>query len=303
MAKPKGTAPGESNPLPPVPPGAIRMAKIGGTIALIAAAAMSAQTLVALGHILGYHGRIAWLLPASLDVYAGTSIWVGYRIPAAHPASVIARRDAVLALTLTVCCNALYHLLLLAGSALPKPLIDTLLVAVGALPPLVVERIFHLQMSVRNGVDDEASTDAASTSTASAPHASTPAIHRPVSTDAVKAPASTAHPSTVSSTNGSESPAAARPASAPNARSETRRVASGPIPIQPLDRVKIVRDWIKDAGGDHTAVPLKRIEERFGVSQPTASRIRAAASTPAEMPKPAADADDEEPQQVLEAIS
>lgn len=169
MPKPKANAPANSNPLPPVPPGAIRMAKIGGTIALVAAAAMSAQTLVALGHILGYHGKIAWLLPASLDVYAGTSIWVGYRIPAAHPASVIARRDAVLALTLTVCCNALYHLLLLAGSALPKPLIDTLLVLVGALPPLVVERIFHLQMSVRNGDGNAAPADAAPAPTAATP--------------------------------------------------------------------------------------------------------------------------------------
>lgn len=151
-----------SAPAPAVPPSAIRMAKVGGTIALIAAAAISAQTLVSLGHTIGLHGKIAWLLPASLDVYAATAIWVGYRIPSVHPAASVARRDARLALSLTVCCNVLYHLLILAGSSLPKPLTDTLLLCVGALPPLVVERIFHLQMSVRNGDDgNEAAPDAA----------------------------------------------------------------------------------------------------------------------------------------------
>lgn len=302
MSKPKANAPANSNvPLPIVPPGAIRVAKIGGTIALIAAAAMSAQTLVALGHILGYHGKIAWLLPASLDVYAGTSIWVGYRIPAAHPASVIARRDAVLALTLSVCCNAMYHMMLLAGSQLPKPLTDTLLVLVGALPPLVVERIFHLQMAVRNG-SPETSTEADDAFTASTPKPSTPAAAAPEWKPAPNAPASTAP----SFTPDAESPAPStrvRPASTANTRSETRRVASGPIPIQSQDRVKIVREWIDAAAGDHTAVPLKRIEERFGVSQPTASRIRAAASTPAAPAKQVADAEEEEPEQVLEAIS
>lgn len=141
----------KDGPVPAVPPSAIRMAKFGGTIALIAAAAISAQTLVSLGHLLGLHDKIAWLLPVSLDVYAATSIWVGYRIPAVHPAAGIARRDARLALGLTVCCNALFHLLLLAGSQLPQWLTDTLLIIVGALPPLVVERIFHLQMAVRDG--------------------------------------------------------------------------------------------------------------------------------------------------------
>lgn len=141
----------KDGPLPAVPPSAIRMAKIGGTIALIAAAAISAQSLISLGHLLGLHGKVAWLLPVSLDVYAATSIWVGYRIPAIHPAARIARRDARLALSLTVCCNALFHLLLLAGSQLPQKLTDGLLVLVGALPPLVVERIFHLQMAVRDG--------------------------------------------------------------------------------------------------------------------------------------------------------
>ena len=136
-----------------VPASAIWMAKLGGTIALIAAAAISAQTLVSLGRTIGLHGKVAWLLPTSLDVYAATAIWVGYRIPAAHPASAVARRDARLALSLTVCCNVLYHLLALVGSELPKILTDPLLLCVGALPPLVVERIFHLQMAVRNGND------------------------------------------------------------------------------------------------------------------------------------------------------
>lgn len=256
MPKTKASAPANSNPLPPVPPGAIRMAKVGGTIALMAAAAMSAQTLVALGHTLGYHGKIAWLLPASLDVYAGTSIWVGYRIPAAHPASVIARRDSVLALSLTVCCNALYHLLLLAGSQLPKPLIDTLLVLVGALPPLVVERIFHLQMAVRNG-DGETATVPAT------PPAATPR----------NAPAATAAP--VSATTPAPQPAATRPATKPVAKptADNGSAATVATLVPGEERLQIVRSLVAEHGPE---VPLAEITDRLGCHKSTASRLRAA---------------------------
>ena len=154
---PRSDAPDDTQtpPRSAVPASAVTVAKIGGTVALAAAAAISAQSLISLGHLLGLHGRVAWLLPTSLDVYAATSIWVGYRIPTTHPASAVARRGAGLALALSVGCNMLYHLLLLAGHEMPGWLTDGLLVLVGALPPLVVERIFHLQMAIRDGKTEE----------------------------------------------------------------------------------------------------------------------------------------------------
>lgn len=286
-----------------------RLVSTGVAFAGICAAAMSAPTLYSLARLGHVPPALAWLLPACLDGYAFTSIQFGHAVPTGHPARTAAKRNARVALLLTVMGNAVYHVLVLAGSMLPSRAPVVLLVVILSLPPFIVDRLMHLH-SMASGTE---AVEAASASTASEPKASTAAVEPREWKPAVKAPgftplsstpapASTAHPSTTST----ESPAAstpARPASVANVRSETRRVASGPIPIQPLDRVKIVRDWIKEAGGDYTAVPLKRIEERFGVSQPTASRIRAAASTPADKPHPAPESADEEPQQVLEAIS
>lgn len=138
-------------PEPVVPSSAVAVAKIGGTIALAAAAAMSAQTLYRLGRILGYAWWNAPLLPTSLDVYAATAIWVGHRVPAEHKAHKVASSNARIALALTVGANGLFHLLNLPGVHLPHWVGITLLVLVSALPPFVVERILHLQSAVSAG--------------------------------------------------------------------------------------------------------------------------------------------------------
>jgi hypothetical protein len=138
-------------PEPVVPSSAVAVAKIGGTVALVAAAAMSAQTLYRLGRILGYAWWNAPLLPTSLDVYAATAIWVGHRVPAEHKAHKTATRNARIALVLTICSNGLFHLLNLPGVHLPHWVGITLLVLVSALPPFVVERILHLQSAVSAG--------------------------------------------------------------------------------------------------------------------------------------------------------
>jgi hypothetical protein len=81
------------------------------------------------------------------------------------------------------------------------------------------------------------------------------------------------------------SPAESRPASTTrpavsraNGAGAASRSGSGPIPIQRADRLKIVAELIEDVGGDYANLPLKVIEQRFGVSQPTASRMRTDAS-------------------------
>lgn len=150
----------QAPPEPVVPSNAVAVAKVGGTVALVAAAAMSAQTLYRLGRILGYAWWNAWLLPTSLDVYAATAIWVGHRVPAEHKARKTATANARLALSFTVGANGLFHLLNLPGVHLPHWVTTTLLVLVSALPMFVVERILHLQMAVTNGRAKDSAKDA-----------------------------------------------------------------------------------------------------------------------------------------------
>lgn len=137
----------------------------GIAFALACAAALSAPTLYLLACLIGYPPQLAWLLPASFDGYAGTSIWVGRRIARTHPAAKAARRNARIALGMTICCNGLYHLLVLAGAAVPRGLHIGLLVTVSSLPPFIVDRLLHLN-AIANG-----SADTAPATTTAAPEA------------------------------------------------------------------------------------------------------------------------------------
>jgi len=133
-----------------------RKALSGGiAFALGCAAALSAPTLYLLACLIGYPPQLAWLLPASFDGYAGTSIWVGRRIPRTHPAAKAARRNARLALAMTISGNGLYHLLALAGNAVPYSVHIGLLVTVSSLPPFIVDRLLHLN-AIANGSTDSA---------------------------------------------------------------------------------------------------------------------------------------------------
>jgi hypothetical protein len=133
----------------------------GIAILLAFAAALSAPSLYGLGRFIDYPKQIAWLLPASLDGYAATSIWFGRRVVSSHPAAKSARRNARLSLAMTVACNGLFHLLVLAGGAIPEWLRVTLLVIVSSLPPIIVDRLLHL----RNLANGETVTVAAATDT------------------------------------------------------------------------------------------------------------------------------------------
>lgn len=55
-------------------------------------------------------------------------------------------------------------------------------------------------------------------------------------------------------------------------------LGAGPASAKREDRLVVVRKLIRDVGGDPANLPLKVIQDRFAVSQPTASRIRAEAS-------------------------
>lgn len=132
----------------------------GIAFALGCAAALSAPTLYELARLIGFAAALAWLLPAALDGYAGTSIWIGRRITRTHPAARAARRNARLALGLTVACNGLYHLLVLGGNSIPRGLHIGLLVAVSSLPPFIVDRLLHLNAIANGTGSPEASAPA-----------------------------------------------------------------------------------------------------------------------------------------------
>lgn len=130
---------------PTTPTSAVRIARIGGTIAELAAAAISAHTLYHLGGQLGLGRAAAWLLPAALDTYAFTALAVGYSLPADHPGQKPVLRNARLAFGMTLGCNALDHVLQKVGHLIDPTARDLLLAAVATLPPLVVERLLNLQ--------------------------------------------------------------------------------------------------------------------------------------------------------------
>lgn len=293
-----------SAPSPTVPKEAIRDSRIGGTIALLCAAAISAQTLFALGRLIGLSPWTAWLLPAALDVYAMTATRVAFQVPVGHTARDKAIWNARVALFFTISSNCLYHAMHLAAGHHNWTPADWALVGVSALPPIVVERLLHLQSIVNSGAVPVAPEEA--TGSRKEPAAGNGSAERkprpeaPASTPAsTPASALASNPLPTSASTGSH---AASSGSRPAASSASRHAASGPIPIQRPERLKVVRGWIDAAGGNKNSVPLKEIQERFGVSQATASRMRDDAaelpSKPASQPEQGAD---EEPERVREA--
>lgn len=152
---PSPTVPVAASPATGTPVSVLVAARIGGTIALLAAAAISFHAIADLGRQVGL-GHLANLLPTAVDAFAGTTLFIAYRLPEAHPALRTAARTARLALAMTVGCNALDHVLVLAGYLLPPIVKDLLLIAVAPLPaPFIVERLLHLQTALVCGTNGE----------------------------------------------------------------------------------------------------------------------------------------------------
>lgn len=257
----KRTRRGSDEPAPTAPGDVMAVLRHGGTAALACAAASSAVSLYWLAILVGWPGALAWLLPASLDVYAGTSLYVGYRLPVRHPAAKTARRNARFALALSVTCNAIYHALVLFGNAWPMWVHDTLLVAVSALPPIVVERLLHLRSKVGNGNTE---TPAVTAATGNTPAAATPprvAVPAPKPVAAVATTAATPSAAPVAV------PAAATPA-AP-------KTAAGNAAIRLVtaaEKETIARRILAERGDD---VPLSEIAEAIGTPhRATAKKVR-----------------------------
>lgn len=249
----------EQAPVAPVPEKTRRIIRAGVGFALVCAAAMSAPTLFNLAELVGFKRNLAWLLPACLDGYAGTSILFGSKVPPAHPARRAATKNARLALTLTVGANGGYHLLILAGGAVPSWTRTALLVTVSSLPPFIVHRLLHLHaLADGNGATETA----------------TPVAPRPATV--------TERPATVAAPATATAPEVARPVAPPVAPARAATPVGNPAPsngnapatLIPRDeQLRIVRELVAEHGPD---LPLAIITERVGGHKSKASRLRAA---------------------------
>jgi len=279
----KRTRRAPDEPIPDASGDVMAVLRHGGTAALACAAASSAVSLFWLAILVGWPAALAWLLPACLDVYAGTSLYVGYRLPPRHPAAKTARRNARFALSLSVASNAIYHALVLFGNAWPAWVHDTLLVAVSALPPIVVERLLHLRSKVGNGV---AATSAPATATAGAAPAATPA---PV-----------AHAATPATPSVAATPATPRPAT-PAPRRATATGNGVTRLTTSAEKEAIVARLLAEHGDDY---PLTAIAAAIGtVHRATAMKVRDRVIKARTDPAPAPDDAPGEPEPALGAAS
>jgi hypothetical protein len=152
---------------PPVPARAKKELGYGTLAGLLCAEAMSSVRLYGLGERVGFAWYLAWLLPAALDVYAITMVRFFSLVPADHPLRRKAAHEAIIALVITVGCNALYETLVEFARQLPPWAPGVLFVLVSALAPFVAGRLIHFRSEVGNG----GAADAAASQTQQRPAA------------------------------------------------------------------------------------------------------------------------------------
>lgn len=141
---------------PPVPTRAKKELGAGTLAGLLAAEAMSSVRLFGLGERVGFAWYLAWLLPAALDIYAITMVRFFSLVPSAHPMRRKAAHEAIIALVITVSCNAVYETIIAFASQLPAWAPRALFVIVSALAPFVAGRLIHFRSEVGNGDTDAA---------------------------------------------------------------------------------------------------------------------------------------------------
>lgn len=113
----------------------------GMLIAAASAAVASFTGLRGLALITGWPGRLAWLLPVTLDAYAMTSarVWLAATTRAKR-ARRFARANAIGAITVSVAGNATYHAVTVGLMTISASII----VFVGAVPAAVLGFTAHL---------------------------------------------------------------------------------------------------------------------------------------------------------------
>lgn len=249
--------PKQTQPVPTVPDDIKREARIGGTIALLFAAGISAQTLFQLGRLIGLSPWTAWMLPGAFDIYAFESARVASRVPVGHHSRGWAVWNARLALSFTVIGNALFHALYLSAHGHGWSKRDIALTAMSAVPPIIVERLLHLQTKVN---DDGPATHAATSVAGSATAATATGTVAPATRPAVAQPG----PATPK-----PQPVATPPATRPVAEAGNSNAVAALVPKE--EQLEIVRNLVAEHG---PGVPLADIQELIGGHKSTASRLR-----------------------------
>jgi len=124
---------------------------VGMAVAAASAAIASFTGLRGLAEVAGWPGRLAWLLPITIDAYAMTStrVWLA-GTPAAARARRFARANAIGAIATSIIGNAAYHLVAAGLLRISWPIV----VLVGAVPAAVLGLTAHLH-ALRTVVDPE----------------------------------------------------------------------------------------------------------------------------------------------------
>jgi hypothetical protein len=265
---------------PPVPARAKKELGYGTLAGLLCAEAMSSVRLYGLGERVGFAWYLAWLLPAALDVYAITMVRFFSLVPADHPLRRKAAHEAIIALVITVACNALYETLVEFSRQLPPWAPGVLFVLVSALAPFVAGRLIHFRSEVGNGGTAEAAAPpqmprAASNPAASATAAPPQTMRQP--TDAAGDAAADAAPQQQrAAAPVPQKPAApiAPPAAAKAvaARQSETDAANGVTRLVPKDeRPTIAIDLIARHGRDN--VSGTTVGDAIGTSRDTGIRL------------------------------
>src|SRR5689334_5347538 len=122
---------------------------LGIAVSAISAATSSFAGLRSLAEVAGWPTLLSFLFPLTVDAYSltATRVWL-VKATSSVRARRFARTNAILAILMSLCGNAIWHLIaagLLANSWL-------IVVAVGAVPALVLGLVSHLAV-LRTQVD------------------------------------------------------------------------------------------------------------------------------------------------------
>jgi hypothetical protein len=133
----------------PAPPSRDGLVGLGMVVSATSAALSSFDALRDLAVSTGWPMLLAPLLPLTVDAYAmtATRVWLAGSTRSAR-ARRFARKNAVAAIFLSLCGNAVYHLIA-AGLGRASWIV---VVAVGAVPPLILGLVSHLAV-LRSLVD------------------------------------------------------------------------------------------------------------------------------------------------------
>jgi hypothetical protein len=236
----------------------------------VAAAVLSFSALAGLAELAGVTAdvplpaggrfRLAWLLPIAVDAYAVTATRVWLRTAGTARTRGYARRNAIGAIGLSVAGNAAFHALVAAGvvSLADVPAGWAVIVAVSAVPPVMLGLVGHLHALVSDDHRTAATPPPAGRPAATAPAPAAPLVQPSGTGTATTGRTSTARPTRTGGRSGTRT-GSRRPART-GRTDEELTAALAELPREP----------------DGT-VPIRRATAALGCGPDRARRLLAAA--------------------------